>query len=259
MKIYCINLERSTDRRVFQEDQARRLGLSLEFVSAVDYRSLPESELIDAAQYWTRPIVGKDVGCFRSHRLAWERIAAANEAAIVMEDDVVLSTSFPSLLAALAERPFPRNRIYDLEYAPRKHVLQKSPIWSYGHFNARKLFINKNGAGCYALRPEVAQRLLAKAQPYVMVDSWMWTRPWIDQVQIEPCPAAQILDLEETPSRIDHATSGLEAIEYAQNSWFRKKWIRLLLTANQLPALLQSLWSGDRRMLSIRQDDFHKP
>jgi len=257
MKIYCINLNRSIDRKNFQIAQAKRLGLEIEFIQAVDFKTLDENTLIEAAQHWTRPIVGKDVGCFHSHQKAWEKVAENFEPALIIEDDIVFSNSLPEVLSVLSKQPFPLNRVYDLEYAPRKHVINRTPLWEKEEIVATRMWINKNGAGSYVLTPEVAKRLRRESEHYVMVDSWLWTRPWIDQVQIEPCPCSQLRDIEDTldqPTCIAMSTGELK--EYQQFSWLRKKTTRLKLTVDQIPSFSKALISGESRMLNINLNTF---
>lgn len=256
MKIYCINLARSADRRAFQLAQAQRLGLDIEFIDAVDFKGLSESTLHEAAQHWTRPIVGKDVGCFHSHQKAWQQVAKGKEPAMILEDDIVFSNVLPEVLQALSGQHFPQNRVYDLEYAPRKHVLAKKPIWKAGSVMATRMFINKVGAGCYVISPWVAQNLLNNVATYAMVDSWLWTRPWIEQVQIEPCASAQSRDLEVSAKNIQLSTAGPQPKEYAPISWFRAKQIRLALTFDQLGSFILALMFGKQRMLKFMPEQF---
>lgn len=263
MKIYCINLKRSTDRKTFQLEQARSLGLEIEFVDAVDFMSLAEDELIEAAQCWTRPIVGKDVGCFHSHRNAWRLVAEGTEPAIIMEDDVVFSDDLPSVIEALQAENFPDYRVYDLEFASRPHVLEKKAEWVRFGITATRIFVNKVGAGCYVITPKAAKRLLEEVGKYVMVDSWLWTRPWIEQVQIEPCPASQARDVRSHPSQsfgfelsTGIAQASTQPAIFHQKSWWRKKLIRLGLTFDQAGSYLKSVFRGERRMLKVQAESF---
>ena len=63
------------ERREFQKRQAKKLELDITFIDAIDGSSLSTKELQDAANHWTRPIFSKDVGCYLSHRKAWEEVS----------------------------------------------------------------------------------------------------------------------------------------------------------------------------------------
>jgi len=255
VKIFCINLPRSRDRRDFQRKQAANHGLEINFLEAIDYKNLSESDLQRAAQCWTRPIVGKDVGCFRSHKAAWQKISSSSGLCMVIEDDIVFSHSIASAVGLIEAQHSDPFAVYDLEYAPRKHLLGKEQVWRVNGITARELYVNKCGAGCYVLSPLAAKRLLAEVDEYAMVDSWLWTRPWINKIQIEPCPAAQIRDLTNNP-QFEAATSGPAPVEYSQYNWFDKKRIRLRLTMDQAKSAIKGLMAGEKRDLIVDRSDF---
>lgn len=255
MQIFCINLPRSQDRRDFQRQQAALHGLDICFLEAIDYKHLSESELKRAAQFWTRPIEGKDIGCFHSHRSAWERVSSSSGLCMVVEDDVVFSNLIKQAIDLVEIQHSDPFAVYDLEYAPRQHLLGKEPLWSFDGLTARELFINKCGAGCYVLSPLAAKRLLAEVSEYAMVDSWPWTRPWITKIQIEPCPAAQVRDLFDRPE-FEAYTSGSDPKWYSPSSWIRKKQIRLRLTMDQAKSAIKGLMAGEKRDLIVDRSDF---
>ena len=256
MKIYCINLKRSVERRKFQLSQAKRLNLDITFVDAIDYRDIPEKELLAAANCWTRPINGKDVGCFQSHKTCWKIIAQCNEPAMIIEDDIIFSLDIKKTLNAIAGTPFPKYRVYDLEYVPSRHTLAAEPSWYAQDLKATKIYINKVGAGCYILTPYVAERLLNLAGSYVMVDSWLWTRPWLEQLQIEPCPAIQSIYMAES-SHVPIHKSGESDENYKQASYLKRKYLRLKIIIDQLKGgVLRGLILGKKRSLKISLKSF---
>lgn len=257
MEILCINLKRSTDRRRFQERQAEAFGLNLRFIDATDYRDLPPDQLTNAARYWTRPIVGKDVGCFESHRRAWEVVARMTNPCMVIEDDVVFTKKIATVLREIENQHFANNLVYDLEFEPRKHLIAKKAQWKKNGFYASQLFINKTGAGCYVLTPHVADRLLSEVRPYAMVDSWLWTRPWLQVLQIEPCPAAQSRDLEGA-YEFGTATTQTKEIYLPPGNLLSRKLLRLSLTKDQLVSFCRGLVFGENRYLRVDRQDFNK-
>ena len=225
-------------------------GLTLEFIEAIDYKDLSVEQLETAAKHWTRPIVGKDVGCFMSHRRAWSVVAESSEPCVIIEDDIVFSEQIGSALKAIERHSFSADQIYDLEFAPRKHLISRFAAWEDSFFVARRLYINKTGAGCYVLTPQVATRLLKEVKPYVMVDSWLWTRPWLQVFQVEPCPAAQSRDLGAFYD-FEPATSQGEVLFYAPGRFFKRKKIRLSLTLDQLKNFVVGLMFGVNRALKL--------
>ena len=95
MKVYFINLDRSPARREWMESQLTEISANFERIPAVDGSSLA-SEEYEAAVNWEelgpKGLTRGEVGCFLSHRLAWQRIAAASERfGVVLEDDILIS------------------------------------------------------------------------------------------------------------------------------------------------------------------------
>ena len=74
MKTFIISLHSHSERRIFQQQQASSKGLDYEFIEAIDAAELSINILQNAANNWSRPIVAEDVGCFLSHRKAWEAV-----------------------------------------------------------------------------------------------------------------------------------------------------------------------------------------
>lgn len=91
MRIFCVNLDRSTERWDSIDRQASHLGLTIERFSAVDGATL--DPLPDF------PIAPGAIGCFLSHRGIWQVIKEGqDEYALIIEDDALLSSSLPAFL-----------------------------------------------------------------------------------------------------------------------------------------------------------------
>lgn len=92
--VFFINMEDASDRRQWFEAQADRLGLEVTRVNAVVGRELPTEtleRLKDSIQSGT-PLGPSEIGCFLSHRRAWEQVLASGaEWAFVAEDDLHLA------------------------------------------------------------------------------------------------------------------------------------------------------------------------
>ena len=144
MKVYAICLEGYKKRRAFQELQALKYGLDLEIISAVDGSSLSEKQLQEAANYWSRPITAKDLGCFLSHQKVWELIQKRKETAVIIEDDIVFSPIISEVIREISANDFRYEFIYDLEYVPRNHLLANKPKWvsRNGQITATKIYQN---------------------------------------------------------------------------------------------------------------------
>ena len=87
--IYCINLERSKDRRLDMEKEFEREELDVEFFKACDGRA-----------------IGKDgvFGCAQSHLQVWrDAMEHGYDKVLVLEDDAKLSFDFKTKIEELVE------------------------------------------------------------------------------------------------------------------------------------------------------------
>lgn len=93
MHVYVINLARRPDRRAFMQQQADRLGLTFDYIDAVDAQS--PTERLDEIGVRSGPygrISNGDLACTLSHRKFWRFLLESGEHyAVVLEDDAILS------------------------------------------------------------------------------------------------------------------------------------------------------------------------
>jgi glycosyl transferase family 25 len=230
MKVYALCLEGYAERQVFQELQAKKYGLDLEIVSAVDGSLLSVEQLQYAANHWSSPITAKDLGCFLSHKKAWELVRKRQETAIIIEDDIVFSPIITNAVNEISRKSDNHAVIYDLEYVPRNHLLAKKPKWftKDSQITATKIFQNKNGAGCYCLNSIAAERLLldTEKEAFKLTDSFIWNRVWAEFLQIEPAPAIQMIYLPKYDAA-DKNNRQTRRATYMNNSLANTKLISL--------------------------------
>lgn len=107
-KAYVIHLERATARRPQAVLLAQAMPMETEILSAVDGRRLSDAERrnfvrrkIHSPRYPFR-LIDNEVGCFLSHRRAWQAIVDDGcDAGLVVEDDVAIAShEFPAVLDA---------------------------------------------------------------------------------------------------------------------------------------------------------------
>jgi len=95
MHIYCINLERRTDRRTKVATEFARERLDVEFFRATDGRIDPPSDLY---------ITPSEYGCASSHMRVWrDMVERGHELALVLEDDVELCLNFKTKLQSVIQ------------------------------------------------------------------------------------------------------------------------------------------------------------
>ena len=258
MKIFVISMKSYKERREFQIKQAKNLELDITFIDAIDGSSLSTKELQDAANQWTRPIFSKDVGCYLSHRKAWEEVSKRNNKCLILEDDVIISKEIKNVINLVDNLKDSWNTVYDLEYAPGYHVLSKQSFYS-GHdnlFNIREIYRNKTGLAAYILGPQLALKMLEELKNYVMVDAAFWSRSWAQYMQVEPAPVIQIMHLGKETKQDENSIKGVRNLDFINKSWFSRKFKRLQISFYELPSFIKGLIKGNKRKLIFDKDEF---
>ncbi len=105
MRVYVINLARSVDRRAHITAELKKTGLDYQIITAVDGRDLDLSDLtiVDPSLATKTVSMAGAAGCALSHLNAYRDIIAAGlDAALVLEDDVILPADLGSLVDAVA-------------------------------------------------------------------------------------------------------------------------------------------------------------
>lgn len=207
-EIYVINLDRHTDRLRFMAAQFEALGVPFERVRAVNGYDPAEIAKAGVAPY--SPLPAGEVGCFESHRQAWQRIVDRNlPGAYILEDDVAVASDFASL--RYAPELLDRTDIIKLDTYPREslYAATRQPLAEGRHL--QRLVGTENSASCYFLTNRGARRLLERSRDYFMpVDLLMYSQEsklfWDIVVQkVFPSAAAQLrflMEAKELPGQV---------------------------------------------------------
>jgi len=182
MKIYCINLRRAAQRRVFMQKQFEKLRVKAEFIPAIDGRDMDEKmfrEVIDQSAVERSPnwLTRGVVACTLSHRLCYEKMMIAGESiALILEDDVILETDAMKFIDDLGSR-LKQGEILLLYF-------QAFPIIEFSESNAPVIndkyrmmypinFERLGGAGAYIITRDAARSLFKNNLPISLsADSW---------------------------------------------------------------------------------------
>lgn len=96
---YVINLDRSTARMAFMEDQLEEHGLEFQRVAAVDGNELSATDLRHVSVGCRVTCTSSMIGCGLSHRKVWRDVLRKDLShALVLEDDAVLTPDFGTRL-----------------------------------------------------------------------------------------------------------------------------------------------------------------
>ena len=98
VKTYILSLPSAQERREFQTQQARNLGLDAVFIDARSPANIPDTFFMAHAFSWERPLKITEVACFMSHHAVWDIIAKGDEPALILEDDAILARHVSALL-----------------------------------------------------------------------------------------------------------------------------------------------------------------
>lgn len=157
MKIIVLNLERSIERRNVMRTRLEGLPFEIEFLSAIDGKLLHYDSLPDGTEKRLAP---GEIGTYLSHVKAWQTVVEQNlECAVILEDDVLLEPSFPSIVNELCQLDFRWDAIRLSALMPIKGISLCS--LSDG---TELLLPNKNPSGCqgYLVNKPGAERLISR-------------------------------------------------------------------------------------------------
>ena len=169
LPIFYINLASRPDRREHVERQLSALGLSgtrVEAVTAAECGNAPGSLLSPG-----------ELGCSRSHQKVWRMLGEQNiAAALILEDDVVLSRHLPAVLAD--PRLLHGIDVLQLE-ARQTSALIGRPVATAVEAVARgRLMSSSLGSAAYLMTMELAQALLRRPDvDDLPLDTLLFGRP----------------------------------------------------------------------------------
>lgn len=167
MKIFVINLKDKITRRTAVQEQADRLGLTIEFIDAVAGNSLSDDELQKCTyDYPACHLTKGEIGCALSHLKIYEKMTNENIGhALILEDDAVLSDSINEHIKNIIKSNNNKPNIYLLSkvesYFPR--IIKNNLHRVYDASGAHAYIINKNAA----------QRILKEQTP-IKYEADMW-------------------------------------------------------------------------------------
>lgn len=187
-RIYLINLERSRERLKFMSEQFETLSLSAERLPAVDARQ------IDLGPFAHLQLTPGEIGCFLSHRAAWERLFGSGEQyALILEDDTHLSPELPKLIADMSWFPKDATAV-KMETSRAPVILDPTEHPAPMGRKLRRLRTAHMGTGAYIVCREGAGELLRASEDFrEPVDNFMFSENALKRFTIyQMVPAAAI-------------------------------------------------------------------
>jgi glycosyl transferase family 25 len=174
---YVINLDRSADRRLYIETQARSVGLPFERVAAVDGAALPANVMgSHRGATGRRLLTAGELGCWLSHRKVWELICQRGEAwGLVLEDDVQISPDLPQILDDLDALPQDADVVkIDTSLGVKVELARDSA--PFGSRKLHRLRRNSWGTAGYAISQRACRWLLDNTEtPEAPIDLYLFS------------------------------------------------------------------------------------
>lgn len=168
LHIFYINLDRRNDRREFMERQFAGSGLTAERISATTPETLPPEALRYCDEKRTRWVSPVELACSYSHRQFWNIVKSRKlDAAIVFEDDVVLSRRLVSKLETIS-------RALQVIDIVRLETRNMPVLMSSEEGEMRKIFSFHYGSAGYAISKRAAFRLLEDQRYDVPLDDFLF-------------------------------------------------------------------------------------
>jgi glycosyl transferase, family 25 len=258
VEVYLINLDRSVDRLARFERLSTANSFTFIRISAVDGRALTEKDL---AVYRSTnpkfyPLGPGEIGCFLSHRKAWQAIAANDGAyGAVFEDDVHIGKGVAGLLSQSNWIPDGTD-IVKLETTLRPVTLSlEADPPAVGTRQLRRLWSRHGGTAGYVISRACCRALLADSiVPSDPLDQYMFNPNShvfgkLLTYQLDPAICIQDENL------LGGSEAALKSTLHDERRLHKPKGIRKLLREASRPAirLLERLRARGSDVISNRE------
>lgn len=197
LPIWMINLPRATERRAKMDAELAKIGLSCQVFDGVDGKAEEERLLKTVDQEAFRRNMGRviligGIGCYHSHLGVWREFLKTDQPiAMIMEDDVVFHDDFKEAVT-LALQAKDHWDFLKLNKIRAKIPVSQGKIGPYD-LNA---YIGPNtGTGCYLIKRETAEKLLAAMLPVTRATDHEINRFFVHDFRLR--------GLEPFPSHVD--------------------------------------------------------
>jgi glycosyl transferase, family 25 len=214
-QILVISLKRDEFRRTHMQQQFERLSLKFEFLDAVDGSSLQnfpsEYDRGKRHKHYGYDLSPGELGCFLSHRKAWQLCKDTNVVTVVFEDDVIIGDDFGDVLSMILKisKFFDFFRLSGLTIRDSARI----GLMQHGPWKLVEELKDPGGSGAYVVVPSGAKKLLTySSKLYQPVDNFLENRRvnQLESVSVVPYPVEQ----NAMPSRINDRFGSPKTVSY---------------------------------------------
>jgi len=250
MRIFVINLARRPDRMAAMAAQLDRLGLAYERFDAVDGKTCDPISLNApfAAQGAMAELTSGDKACTSSHLYLWRQIGSGTDShAVILEDDVELSSAAPSFLKRTDWIPPGAGLIKIERYGDKDQLTLVGRGTHVLDREVAPLRSRHPGSGGYIISREKAALLAGMTQKIAVPIDQLLFNPIYSPVFRALSPWQMIPAIVEQRVEVGGGTD----IKRARPP-FRIKFTRSLRSLRILPGQIASVLLGRARAVKIR-------
>lgn len=181
MQTFVLNLEHNTERKKYMQDILKGIPIDYEFFPAVYGRNIENiSEVYDselAQKKSKRQLNAGEIGCALSHKAIYKKMIDENiPQALILEDDISLSSDFYSVYKALSEIKI-GNKIVLLGTMSTK---KKWKIWKNQLTADHSMYLvlnNYGGTYGYVIGLDAAKKIYYHNEKiFIVADDWKYYR-----------------------------------------------------------------------------------
>ena len=181
MRTFVLNLEHNTERKKYMQNLLNDIPIDYEFFPAVYGRNIENiSEVYDsklAQKKSKRQLNAGEIGCALSHKAIYKKMIDENiPQALILEDDISLSSNFYSVYKALSEIKI-GNKIVLLGTMSTK---KKWKIWKNQLTADHSMYLvlnNYGGTYGYVIGLDAAKKIYYHNEKiFIVADDWKYYR-----------------------------------------------------------------------------------
>lgn len=191
LQTVVISLQRSTQRREKVRSELSRTNLVWSFIDAVDGSQLqsvpPEYKPHKVKRLLGFDMTQNEIGCFLSHKKAWQACVLKNQPTLIFEDDFILLPHFEKTLQLLLLDFHDWQLIRLQSLANSSHIAIKV----LGNISIVKNLSDEVGATAYIIKPEAAKILIEHAKDiYEPLDHFLEhkSKHGVEMLAVKPYP-----------------------------------------------------------------------
>ncbi|MBB1476923.1 glycosyltransferase family 25 protein [Shewanella sp. SG41-3] len=242
-KVFLINLDSSTERFTFMDDQLKQLGIEYQRISAVygkDLHATDISKVYDPQtnlQKYDKKLNLGEIGCYLSHVQCWQMIIDQQlDYALILEDDSVLDPALMTVIQHIDNLSTDWDYIKLCHGRKQKGIVQSIALDERFSLSTCLKLPSSTRGQCVSLAG--AEKLLATAYPIarpVDIDIQYWYEKQLRCFVVRPFPVIAT-DLDSDISRQGRRNNAKR--HHLLRIWQKVKYeLELLKYKQQLPPL----------------------